>query len=112
MQIITERDRIRTVAERWARQYGIGTRWECDPVMQGILQSLEMLSGDTCSAEIVNKIIGNNTWTRMRCDECKEDTTWIIQLGEMSGYESNTANICRACFDKAITLVNSTQPLS
>ena len=107
MKIITERDRIRNVAERWAKQYGVGTRWECDPVKQGILQSLEMLNGNTCSAKIVDEIIGNNTWTRMRCDQCKKNTTWIIQLGEKPGYESQTANICRACFDKAITLVNS-----
>ena len=107
MNIITKRDRIRTVAKRWSKQYGIGTHWEADPVKQGISQSLEMLDKETCSADDVAKIIGNNSWTRMRCDECKEDTTWIIQLGEMLRYENNTANICRACFDKAITLVNS-----
>lgn len=106
MKIITERDRIRTVADRWSKQYGIGTRWEVDPVKQGILQSLELLGKETCRAADVNEIIGNDTWTCMRCDECKKNTTWTIQLGERPGYCSRTANICRACFDKAIALVN------
>lgn len=106
MKIITERDRIRNVAERWAQVYEKGY-YANDPVKQGILQSLRMLNPETCSAADVNKVIGNKSWTTMRCNECKEDTTWIIQLGETPDCESATANICRACFDKAITLVNS-----
>ena len=106
MKIITERDLIRTVADRWAKVYETGY-YAKDATKQGILKSLRMLSTTTCSADDVNKIIGNKSWTRMHCSECAKSTNWVIQVGEEPDYESATANLCRKCFDKAVQLVTS-----
>lgn len=106
MKIITERDIIRSVADRWADTYETGY-YANDPEKQGILKSLRMLSTTTCSVDDVNKIIGNKSWTRMRCNECTQFTNWVIQLGEEPDYESATASLCRPCFDKAVQLVTT-----
>lgn len=108
MRIITERGLILTVAKRWATVYSRGY-YAKDPVKQGILQSLEMLCKTTCSAEDVNKIIGNDSWTKTHCNGCDAYTDWAIELGEPPDYESRTATLCRACFDKAVELVNQTK---
>ncbi len=104
-KIITERDLIRTVADRWAEQYETGY-YAKDAEKQAILRSLRYLDKETCSADDVNKIIGNKSWTRMHCSECSKTTNWAIQVGEPPDYESATATLCRACFDKAVKLVN------
>lgn len=44
----------------------------------------------------------------MRCDECQEeDRPVVIELGEPRGIESNTAQLCLPCLQKAVAL---TQP--
>lgn len=109
MEIITERDLIRKVPALWRQRYSCKA-YLFDPDKQGILQSLDMLNVETCSAADIAKIIGNDSWTKLCCDECKGTTTWAIQLGEEPDYESNTALLCRACFDNAVQLVNQ-QPV-
>jgi hypothetical protein len=104
-KIITERDLIRTVADRWAEQYETGY-YSTHKDKQDILARLRALDKETCSADDVNKIIGNKSWTRRHCSECREHTNWAIQVGEEPDYESATATLCRSCFDKAVKLVN------
>ncbi len=104
-KIITERSIIREVANRWAEQYETGY-YAKDVGKQKILTRLQALDKETCSADDVNKIIGNKSWTRRHCSECRESTNWAIQVGEPPDYESATATLCRSCFDKAVKLVN------
>lgn len=54
--------------------------------------------------EHVERIIGNNTWTRNVCDECGNDSEITVQLGEEPDYDSATAKICQECLKKALSL--------
>mgnify|MGYP001587518420 CR=1 FL=1 len=43
--------------------------------------------------------------TIYQCDECGCDVDLVVQLGEEPDCESNTANVCRECIQKAVDLV-------
>jgi hypothetical protein len=109
MKIITERDLIRDVVKRWELQYPE------EKVQQfkyphlnfnDICNSLKKLNLETCSAQDIENIIGNESWTRILCDGCGQNVTWVIQLGQDPDYESNTVHLCKECFKKAIGLIN------
>lgn len=55
--------------------------------------------------EDVNRVIGNNSWTQLICDECKNDVAAVVQLGAEPDYESATACVCGACLLKARRLL-------
>lgn len=52
--------------------------------------------------ELCEKIIGNNSWTSLNCDQCERSVDWAIQLGQEPDYESRTALICRDCLKEAV----------
>jgi len=52
----------------------------------------------------VDKVIGNNTWTGLTCDECDRDVDEVVKLGEQPNYDSSTASICRLCLRQATEL--------
>lgn len=112
MHIITQRMLIQGVAKRWHQQYapfsngspplfsarkGLGTSL----TKEGIYQHLEALDKETASAADVANIIGNESWTRMTCDECKSDVDWLLEVGAERDYESSTACLCKECVAKA-----------
>ncbi len=95
MRIIT-RDGLAThTAQRWVNRYGDDKR--------DIYDKLKSL-GARPRADEVDKIIGNGSWTRTVCDECKEVNLDLVEIGEPQDYESNTANICKECLKKALDL--------
>jgi len=57
--------------------------------------------------EKAKEILGNDSWTRNKCDECDADVYATVQLGQEPDYESAAANICLDCLNKAIALVGS-----
>lgn len=65
-------------------------------------EKLAQLDGETATVEEVNKIIGNNSWTRLTCNECGAHVTAVIEVGEPSDYESRTAHLCRPCLERAL----------
>lgn len=67
-------------------------------------EALQKLDLQTCSAEDVNKIIGNGSWTRLLCNECNKPADWVIEVGEAPDYESSTARLCRSCAAMAASL--------
>lgn len=48
----------------------------------------------------VDRIIGNNSWTSTRCDECGTSPQVVVMVGEEPAYESNTVFICSPCILK------------
>lgn len=112
----SERDMIRSVADRWktqwrhlgykmdARVYHIGSRM--DKSRKQILDELQTLDTETCSKKEVDDIIGNESWTRGdTCNECKRPSDILIQVGEEPDYESRTASICPECLKAAMSLI-------
>ena len=103
MELVTERSRIKTVAERWDAQYGP----EFHPVHSGssktMSEKLHALNLSKVSAATVNKTIGNDTWTRLVCDECRKPVTKVAVLYNP---DDGTAvfEICESCATKVKTL--------
>lgn len=101
MKLITERSLIRGVAQRWREQYPLGRAEKFDE----IYCRLAALNAETATAEEIEKIIGNSSWTDVpSCDECGERRGCVVELGEEPDYESRTAQICLGCLHKAINL--------
>ena len=56
------------------------------------------------TAEQVDEIIGNSTWTKESCDQCGDEIGPWVQLGEELDYDSQTAVICVHCLMIAVDL--------
>ena len=97
---ITERDLIRNVAEKWRMQYLRST-----PDKMNILSGLLAIDKESALSEDIAKIIGNTSWTELKCDECGQYVKEIIQLGQEPDYESSTAFICCDCLCAAMRVL-------
>lgn len=97
-QLLTIRSQIRIVAQRWRHQY---PHEKLD-----IAAALEALDVETATPDDVAAIIGNRSWTDLRCDECgQHERDAVVQLGETPDYESNTASVCAPCLLAALELL-------
>ena len=104
MRLITERELIRTVAAKWAKQYRPGS-WSYNNEKAEITRRLFALNPEMASREDVDKIIGNNSWTTIRCNECNAYVSLGIQVGEEPDIESQTVILCSACVLTVYTLL-------
>ena len=103
MELITERSRIKTVAERWDAQYGPEFRPTLSGSSKTISEKLHALNLSKVSAATVNKIIGNDLWTRLVCDECLKTVTRVAVLYH-PGDDNAAFLICESCATKVKTL--------
>lgn len=101
MRLVTERDLIRGVAEAWKHQYPPHLTNE---EKRTIGYRLSVLDGDTATADDIEAIIGNRSWTRLKCDECGVEAKAVIEVGQELDYESRTAELCADCARKAAAL--------
>lgn len=106
MNTISTRDNIQYVAEKWRRAYGKGA-YANDPQKQGIQQGLDALDLEAATADEVDAIIGNASWTRNICNECNRRVDTVVQVGEPDDYESRTAYLCYECVKNAVALMDS-----
>lgn len=104
MELMTQRDRIRTIVERWEYAYkgGISVKFGQDKA--DILDRLKKLDLETADAKTVNEIIGNNKWTTAKCSECAGIVSDVVMVGENPDWESNTAYLCQKCAKRALSL--------
>ena len=90
----------------WRETYFIrkGEKW-FDYGKEAIYEKLLKLDSNA-TAEDVKDIIGNDSWTNLRCDECETDgLDVIIQVGQEPDYDSSTVNLCIDCSVKATSLL-------
>jgi hypothetical protein len=103
MELITERDLIRSVASRWRRQYNgrMNEALTRGQTPEQIAQELDRLDVEVATAEDVIRIVGNDTWTcPPRCSECHSVRRAVIRIGEEPDRESETAWLCQDCAAK------------
>lgn len=115
MKIITQRQLIRNVANRWREQYfKLDDSLDDIPVngksKRQIQTELDSLDKEIATAQDINNIIGNGSWTRLRCDECGQEVETVLRVGEEPDYESQTACLCVSCVHAAQTIVTSPPP--
>jgi hypothetical protein len=103
MNIVTQRDQIRGVCKAWREQYPLAAKHFADK--HEIYHRLCQLNLEQCRAEDVNDIIGNVSWTSLRCDECNQETDWLLYVGEPPDYESRTARLCKSCCKQVAQMV-------
>jgi hypothetical protein len=93
------------VAERWLKAYLKDDQWM--HIKSGNSQDkyikLKEL-GDNPDPDEVDKIIGNESWTRVQCDNCNGKFETAVWIGEKLYYESRTALVCLQCLNDAIDL--------
>lgn len=107
-RLVTRRAEIRTVAARWKEQYHPGERWgECLGGAQEIHRKLLALDPETATREQVDAIIGNASWTEIRCTGCQRDVDAAVELGELPDYESATIVLCAGCLSLAVTVLKN-----
>lgn len=104
MKLITAREQIRTVAERWKKQYGpahnAARKWHVD-----ILHSLKSLDVETATNEDVAAIIGNTSWIISECDECGGLFDALVEFSDVYVGEYAPPRICAGCLRKALALI-------
>ena len=103
MNIITTREMILAVADRWERQYGPGRPYHTPERMEQ-LRRLRELDAKTATPEDVGAIVPRS-WVDLQCHECGRVVDAVIRVGEPLDYESQTADICAACVEKAAFLM-------
>lgn len=100
MHKITKQGLALEAAKRWAAQYGVTEGiYDGTSVDEQAEKLFEL--GDSATPEKVAQIIGNISWTNLTCNECdsdNQDEVW--QVGEPMDYESQTADLCKACVEK------------
>lgn len=103
MRIITKREIIKGVLERWKYQYPNENHGK-DKLE--ITKKLSKLNLSRVSAKRVDEIIGNQSWTRLDCDECQEPVDKVVMFIERNEdeYECNTCELCLDCLKKALKL--------
>lgn len=92
------------VAERWKKQY-LNTRTGKWGITQNGDSELvyDKLVGITDPVKI-QEIIGNNTWTRFFCNNCREYRIRGI-IFEEADIEGGEVNICSGCIEEACKLL-------
>lgn len=105
MKVITQRDLILEVCTRWKEQYGDRMEMPHFENKRKTYDRLLKLDLHNCTAEDVNRTIGNDSWTSLTCNECGKTTDWLVQVGEEPYDESSTAHLCKACAKQVAMLV-------
>ncbi len=81
MKLITQRDMIKEVYQRWIKQYPTDSIHVSDNHKKiGIL--LSDLDLEKTNAKVIEKIIGNDSWTHITCSECGNYVENCIMLGD------------------------------
>jgi hypothetical protein len=90
--VYTERQCIRNVANRWKERF---------PNKEETYNKLLGLDLETAMPEAIAEIIGNDSWTKITCNQCKRDVKAVVTVGSypIRYYEKSTASICIDCID-------------
>ena len=102
MELRTERARIKEVAEMWDAVYGPEFRPTNNWSSKEISVTLHALNLNKVSANTVNKIIGNDTWTVLICYVCAVEVKKVVVFYMSDG--DRAYQICESCATKVKTL--------
>ncbi len=95
IRLTFKRDVVRSVQKRWARQYG-----GHDSAHKETTEAIAALVWPF-TAEEVDSLIGNKSWTEHRCSECNEDREVLVRIGEEDSYEDRFVSLCSDCIGEA-----------
>jgi hypothetical protein len=97
MTLLYRADVVANVPMRWAAAYN---NWHYDAEKRVKTEKLLALPAGF-SAEDVNAIIGNDSWTELKCSECQKNHDVLIQIGDEPDYDARYVELCRDCLSRA-----------
>lgn len=98
MKVLTKRDLINNVVVAFENQFGANPT---NPRWKKTRDRLRKLKLAKASEKDVERIIGNRSWTEMRCAECKQDCKEAMQLGSDMDCEHAPVYLCTKCLEHA-----------
>lgn len=109
MRVVTRREIIRQVPAEFKRRYNHQRdekRWgrNSHTTWGEVIDGLDKLDSETCAPEEINKLIGNDSWTDNKCDECGAQSETLVRLGEEPDYEARWQDLCGSCLLEASKL--------
>lgn len=105
MVVVQLSKKLLGVPERWRRQYQKPTgEWQHGNDKRMIYEGLAALDPKTMTAEQVDEIIGNSTWTMTRCDACGENKEIIVEFygRRDDGSTYYLTQLCTECMQTAL----------
>ena len=99
MRILTKKQLIADVPKRWLEQYGENPS---DSSKKKIHDELLKL-GDSINKESVDKIIGNESWTMLICDICRQDVDVVAIYDQYDSY----GYFCKKCLSDALESIDN-----
>ena len=107
MKVTTKKEFLAGVAARWDRQYRLPAAAPTArpnrflEEQERISTALHALPPDASEADVA-VIVGNSSWTKLRCDECWEEVDAVVSVGAEPEIDSATARVCLKCAEKAV----------
>ena len=98
MELVFSRQKIIGVAAQWRATYSNGLY----PEKEEIAQRLDALDMATATPADVAAIIGNNSWSHFRCDEC--GTSGLDRAVRLGDEWSDRVDYCASCLRAAAAL--------
>jgi hypothetical protein len=104
MKLLTAKSQAAEAAERWKKNYfnqrtGLWSSTISGPA-KVVYDALIALGPHPEPAD-VNRVIGNDSWTDNRCNECGLSGRSVVQLGDEPDYDSSTVWVCEECLAAA-----------
>lgn len=109
MQIITPQTRIDNVAKRWREQYSYGNdsignpMWRVMPFdVKTKYEKLRCLPNNATEQDVAD-IIGNRSWTDIRCNCCLKTAKYLVLVHEGADEDHDDPDFCMCeyCIEKA-----------
>ena len=92
------------VPARWAKHYKDYRSWGYAEKAT-ITERLSALPPGF-TAEQVDEIIGNKSWTSNECTECGKDAPVLVRVGEEPAYEARWVELCPDCLNAAVAALS------
>lgn len=105
MHVVSIRDQIRSVADRWEASYkNQPTMVLRDGRIAGVvLARLRDMDTETATRDDVAGIIGNYGWASMICTECEEQVDYAVAMRSNSD-DGCEPLYCRRCLQRAASI--------
>lgn len=108
MKVLRKRDHLDSVPDRWRRQYA--NLFDRYPEKVEISLKLDKLEKGVFSAQDVEYIIGNKSWTEHECDLCEKDYETLIRIGDDPDHDARWLDVCEGCLRKALHMAMHEYP--
>lgn len=104
--VTTRRDKIQAIAAAYDKQY---SRHYGEPFLAGgrdpyeTTLALRKLNLATCTPAEVDAVMGNDSWTELKCEHCEEPNDLLVTLA--GPYE--TVSLCPGCVNSAAQAIEA-----